>query len=203
MRILVGCEFSGTVRDAFIALGHDAMSCDVLPTESPGPHYEGDVLDVLNDGWDLAVFHPPCTYLAKSGLRWMYEQPDRWQHLIDGAVFFRTLLEAPIPRVAVENPSMHRWATKIVGRRYDQLVQPYEFGHTERKGTGLWLRGLPPLLATHDLKAETMALPAIERDRCHWAPPGADRWKRRSMTYPGIAAAMAMQWGGNVKEQAA
>jgi hypothetical protein len=206
LRVLVACEYSGVVRDAFLALGHNAISCDLLPSDAPGPHHQGDVLPLLAEPWDLVIAHPPCTYLCKSGLRWLTDESPkyrlRWQEMIDGAAFFRACMEANAPRVAVENPSMHRWATKIVGRRYDQLVQPYMFGHTERKATGLWLKGLPPLVATEDVHAATVALPARERDRVHWAPPGADRWKARSTTYTGIAAAMAEQWGGHVREVA-
>lgn len=202
LRVLVACEYSGVVRDAFRAIGHDAISCDLLPSDAPGPHHQGDVLPLLREPWDLVIAHPPCTYLTKAGLRWLTDdQPKyrlRWQELIEAGTFFRACLDANAPRVAVENPSMHRWATKIVGRRYDQLVQPYMFGHTERKGTGLWLRGLPPLFPTEDVYAATMALPAKERDRVHWTPPGPDRWKARSTTYTGIAAAMAEQWGGPV-----
>lgn len=195
MRVLVACEFSGAVRDAFLAQGHDAMSCDLLPTESPGPHYQGDALEVLRDGWDLVIAHPPCTYLTKSGIRWLYSDPERWQHMIDGAVFFRALLDAPAPRVAVENPIMHRWAAKIVGRKHTQVIQPWQFGHTESKGTGLWLRGLPPLIGTSDAREAMSVLPKREQHRVHYASPGPDRWKLRSVTFPGIAAAMADQWG--------
>lgn len=199
LRVLVACEYSGVVRDAFRALGHDAMSCDLLATDTPGPHYQGDVLELLAEGsWDLMVAHPPCTYLTKAGVRWLYTEAERWKHLIEGAVFFRRLLDAPIPRVAVENPVMHRYATQIVGRKADQVIQPWMFGHQERKGTGLWLRGLPPLLPTEDVYTETMALPARLRDRVHYAAPGADRWKVRSTTLTGIAEAMAWQWGGPV-----
>jgi hypothetical protein len=195
MRVLVACEFSGAVRDAFITKGHDAMSCDLLPSETPGPHHQGDVLDVLDDGWDLMIAHPPCTYLTNSGVRWLHSDHDRWKLMLDGAVFFRRLLEAPIPRVAVENPIMHGYAAKIVGRRQDQVIQPWMFGHPEQKATGLWLRGLPPLVATEDVKAAMLALPKAESQRVHYASPGADRWKLRSVTYAGIAAAMAEQWG--------
>jgi len=195
VRVLVACEFSGAVRDAFIRAGHDAMSCDLLPTEAPGPHHEGDVFDVINDGWDLAICHPPCTYLTNSGVRWLYSDPLRWQGLIDGATFFRSLLEAPIPRIAVENPVMHGWAAKIVGRRQSQVVQPWMFGHPETKATGLWLKGLPPLVATEDVRDVMNALPYAERARIHYASPGPDRWKLRSVTYAGIAQAMADQWG--------
>lgn len=202
-RVLVACEFSGTVRDAFIALGVDAMSCDLLPTDRPGPHHQGDVRDVLGDGWDLMIAHPPCTYLTNSANGSLYREtspsgalvgPDRWKALIEGAVFFRDLLDADVPRVAVENPVMNGYAAKIVGRRHNQLVQPFMFGHLESKGAALWLRNLPLLRPTHDRRDEAMALPAKERDRAHWRPPGADRWKWRSITYPGIAQAMAEQW---------
>ena len=195
MRVLVACEYSGAVRDAFTAAGHYAMSCDLLPTESPGPHYRGDVMDVVRNGWDLMIAHPPCTYLTNSGVRWLYTTPTRWQQLIDGAVFFRSLLEAPIPRIAVENPVMHGWAQKIVGRRQDQVVQPWMFGHPERKGTGLWLKNLPRLEPTDDVSVAMAALSRREQHRIHFLPPTADRWKIRSSTYPGLAAAMAEQWG--------
>jgi hypothetical protein len=195
MRVLVACEFSGVVRDAFTARGHDAMSCDLLPTESPGPHYEGDVRDILGDGWDLMVAHPPCTYLCRAGTRWLYEKPGRWEQMADGAVFFLELLNAPIARLAVENPIMHSHARQIVGRRADQVIQPWQFGHLESKATGLWLRGLPPLIATEDGRAAMESLPRRESRKVHYAAPSADRWKLRSATYPGIAAAMAEQWG--------
>lgn len=203
MRVLVACEYSGAVRDAFIALGHDAMSCDLLPTDAPGSHYQGDVFDIIGDGWDLMVAHPPCTYLCNSGVRWLSTDITRWPRMVDGAVFFRRLFDAPIPRVAVENPIMHGHAAKIVGRRQDQIVQPWMFGHPEKKGTGLWLKGLPPLLATEDVRDVMVGLPKSQTDRIHYASPGPDRWKLRSTTYAGIAAAMAMQWGGDVREVAA
>lgn len=195
MRVLVGCEYSGTVRDAFLAAGHDAMSCDLLPTDAPGPHHQGDVRDVLDAGWDLAVFHPSCTYLCNSGVRWLTTEPDRWKLMVDAAVFFRELLDAPIPRVAVENPVMHHYAATIVGRRQTQIVQPWMFGHPERKATGLWLRNLPPLVISDDVRPEMATMPKRLTDRIHYAAPGPDRWKLRSTTYTGIAAAMAQQWG--------
>ena len=197
MRVLVACEYSGAVRDAFIAAGHDAMSCDLLPTDAPGPHYQVDVFDVIRNGWDLMIAHPPCTYLTLAGARWLYEEPQRWQHMVDGAVFFRRLLNAPIPRVAVENPIMHGWAQKIVGERQAQVVQPWMFGHPERKATGLWLRNLPRLEPTEDVQAEMLARPLAEQHRLHRLPPSEDRWKIRSATFPGLAAAMAAQWGGD------
>lgn len=194
MRVLIGCEFSGVVRDAFLRAGHDAMSCDLLPTDAPGPHHRGDVLGVLTWGWDLAVFHPPCTYLANAGARWLYERSGRWAQLVEGAEFFRALLDAPIPRVAVENPTMHPVALEIVGQNPTQIIQPWQFGHMETKATGLWLRGLPPLRETRNVHAETMALPPLIRGRSQHEQPGPARWKRRSVTYPGIAQAMAEQW---------
>lgn len=188
MRVLIGCESFGRVRAAFRKRGHDAWSCDLLPAEDASPfHIQGDVLDVLGDGWDLGIFHPHCTYLTLSGARWLYEQPLRWQKLIDGAVFFRKLLEAPIPRVAVENPIMHGWAKKIVGRGPDQIIQPHQHGHGETKATGLWLRELPLIVPTNNVPGRA--------PRVHYESPGPDRWKRRSATLPGIAEAFAEQWG--------
>jgi hypothetical protein len=195
VKVLVACEYSGAVRDAFIAAGHDATSCDLLPTDAPGPHYQGDVRHILRDGWDLMVAHPPCTYLALSGVRWLYTQPLRWQDLIDGAVFFRALLEAPIERIAVENPIMHNWAARIVGQKQAQIVQPWMFGHPERKGTGLWLKNLPRLNPTNDVRDEMATLTRQQQHRIHHLSPTVDRWKLRSATFPGLAAAMADQWG--------
>jgi hypothetical protein len=193
---LVACEYSGAVRDAFIEAGHDATSCDLLPTDAPGPHYQGDVFDIIRNGWDLMVAHPPCTYLTLAGVRWLHEDPVRWQHMVDGAVFFRKLLHAPIPRIAVENPIMHGWAAKIVGQRQAQVVQPWMFGHPERKGTALWLKNLPRLTPTNDVQDEMLALPLAEQHRLHYLPPSEDRWKLRSATFRGLAQAMAEQWGG-------
>jgi hypothetical protein len=196
VKVLVACEYSGRVREAFRARGHDAWSVDVLPTDAdPAYHIQGDALAVLDQGWDLVIAHPPCTYLTKAGVRWLHTQEGRWDRMREGAEFFRKLLEAPAARVAVENPVMHRYAVEIIGRKQDQVVQPWMFGHLESKGTGLWLRGLPLLAPTNDVKAETMALTPKERDRVHWAAPGPDRWKVRSLTYQGIADAMAEQWG--------
>ena len=204
MRVLVACEFSGTVRDAFIAAGHDAMSCDLLPSERPGPHYHGDVRDVLGDGWDLMIAHPPCTYLANSGVRWLYggkgseRDPERWAAMEEAAAFFAMLLAAPIPRVAVENPVMHRYGRDLVNRRacdaaggwiqYSvHTIQPWQFGHGETKATQLWRRNLPAL-------APTNIVPGREQ-RVHRMAPGPDRWRERSRTFPGIAHAFADQWG--------
>jgi len=206
LRVLVACEYSGIVRDAFIRAGHYAMSCDLLPSESDlGDHYRGDVFDVLLDGWDLMVAHPPCTYLTNAANGSLYATssstgalvgPARWAALIEGATFFRALLNAPIPRIAIENPRMNGHAQKIVGRRRDQAIQPYQFGHMETKEVCLWLRGLPPLIAGEDVRAAMLQLPKSEYAKVHHTPPGADRSKERSRFFPGIADAMAQQWGG-------
>jgi hypothetical protein len=202
MRVLVACEYSGTVRDAFLRAGHDAMSCDLLPTESPGPHYQGDVFDVLDDGWDLMVAHPPCTYLCNSGFHNIYRTEskglvghDRWKALIDGAVFFRRLLEADVAHIAVENPVMVTWAKKIVGRAQDQIIQPWQYGHGEVKATGLWLKNLPQLVPTNVVEGR--------EPKVHRMSPGADRSKERARFFEGVAAAMADQWGASVMERAA
>ena len=196
MRILVACEYSGRVRDAFIRHGHEAMSCDILPTDNPGPHYQGDVRDILDDGWDLMVAHPPCTYMTNSGVTWLHKDPTRWAKLDDAAAFFKMLLDAPIEKIAVENPIMHKYAReRIGGVKQTQVVQPWMFGHMEQKATCLWLKNLPPLVPTNNVKAEMLQLPDNERQRLHYLPPSADRWKLRSTTYMGVAEAMANQWG--------
>ncbi len=180
-RVLVACEYSGAVRDAFTAAGHDAWSCDLLPTETPGQHIHGDVTGILDDGWDLLIAHPPCTYLAYSGARWF---ADRRPLQDDAVTFVRLLMAAPVPRIAVENPS-GVLTSRI--RRPDQVIQPYLFGHGETKATCLWLTGLPKLRATHRVPGRT--------PRIHHMSPSPTRGKDRSRTYPGIAAAMADQWG--------
>lgn len=200
MRVLVACEFSGTVRDAFLRAGHDAVSCDLIPTESPGPHIQGDALELLRENWDLVIAHPPCTYLTNSGVRWLHTQPGRWKDLIEGAVFFRQFLLCDAQRVAVENPVMHGYATAIVGRRHDQVIQPWQFGHMESKATGLWLKGLPPLVPTDNVREAMLRLPRAEWNRVHYASPGPDRQKRRSVFFRGVAEAMADQWGSVVAE---
>ena len=201
MRVLIACEYSGTERDAFIAAGHDAISADLLPTESPGPHYQGDVLDLAGERWDLVIAHPPCTYLANSGVRWLYTNPTRWQDMLEGADFFRRMFAFNTPMLAVENPVQHKWAKLAHGMgEPTQTVQPYEYGHPETKRTALWLRGLPPLTATDDVRAEMAALPKSVSNRIHYASPGPDRWKARSTAYAGIAAAMADQWGTAIRQ---
>jgi hypothetical protein len=181
MRVLIACEFSGTVRDAFAACGHDAWSCDLLPTERPGKHFRGDISGFLDEGWDLMIAHPPCTYLASSGARWW---PGREREQAEALNFVRLLLDAPIPKIALENP-IGCISTHI--RRPDQIIQPWQFGHGEVKATCLWLKDLPPLVPTSIVPGR-MA-------RVHRASPGPDRWKERSRTLPGIAQAMAEQWG--------
>ena len=181
MRVLVACEYSGTVRDAFIARGHDAWSCDLLPTDVPGPHYTGDVNNIINDGWDMMLAFPPCTHLCVSGARWF---KDKQQEQADALDFVRLLMNANIPLIAIENP-IGVISTKI--RRPDQIIQPWMFGHGETKATCLWLKGLPLLVPT-------MVVEGREA-RVHRLPPSPDRWKLRSKTYQGIADAMAAQWG--------
>lgn len=196
MKILVACEYSATVRDAFRAAGHDAWSVDVLPTDGdPAWHFQDDALLVARGArWDMVIAHPPCTRLTNAGVRWLHER-DLWPEMRAAALFFRAFLELDVPMIAVENPVMHRYAVELIGRRQDQVVQPWMFGHQESKGTGLWLKGLPLLMPTDNVREATMALPAKQRDRIHWAAPGPERWKLRSKTYAGIAAAMASQWG--------
>ena len=182
MRVLIACEFSGIVRDAFLSFGVDAMSCDLLPSETIGPHYQGDVMDILQDGWDMLVAFPPCTDLCASGARWFPAKraDGRQQASID---FFMTLANATIPRIAIENPigimSSH-W------RKPDQIIQPHQFGHGETKATCLWLKGLSLLQPTDNVVGREA--------RVHRLPPGPNRWKERSRTYTGIAKAMASQW---------
>lgn len=194
-RVLVACEFTGTVRRAFRALGADAVSCDLLPAEDDGPHIQGDVREVLDDGWDLIIAHPPCTYLCNSGVRWLHERPGRWKKMVDAAVFFRQLLEAPAPHIAVENPVMHGYARKIVGRGPDQSIQPYEFGHDASKRTCLWLKDLPLLEATCHVE------PGPDGTYANQTPSGQNklgpsdqRGQDRARTYRGIAWAMAETW---------
>ena len=189
MRVLVACEFSGVVRDAFLAHGHDAVSCDWLPTESPGPHIVGNVRDHMLTGWDMMLAFPPCTHLAVSGARWFKEKREDQALALS---FVRTLLGAPIPYIALENP-IGIISTRI--RKPDQIIQPWQFGHGETKATCLWLKNLPPLTPTNIVSGREARVP-----RC---PPGPDRWKERSRTLPGIDEAMADQWGRAIMEAAA
>ena len=186
MKILVACEFSGTVRDAFAARGHDAWSCDLLPTDRPGNHIQGDVLAILGDGWDAMIAHPPCTHLAVSGARhFAAKRADGRQQA--ALQFVRALLDAPIPLIGLENP-VSIISSEI--RKPDQVIQPWQFGHGETKATCLWLKGLPLLTPTNIVSGRA--------DRIHKLPPSPDRWRLRSLTYQGVADAMADQWGTEV-----
>ncbi len=181
MRVLIACEYSGVVRDTFLERGHDAMSCDLLPTDVAGPHYQGDVFDIIDDGWDMMIAHPPCTHLAVSGARWFAEKQAEQAEALE---FVRRLLDADIPRIALENP-VSIISSRI--RKPDQYIQPFEHGHGETKKTGLWLKNLPLLIPTNIVEGR--------EPRIHHMSPGPDRWKLRSITYKGIASAMAEQWG--------
>ncbi len=197
MRVLIACEYSGAVRDAFIRAGHYAASCDLLPSESPlGDHYQCNVLDIIDHGWDLMVAHPPCTYLSSSGLHWNKRRPEREQMTKYALQFVSQLMEVNIPRIAIENP-IGCISTKI--RKPDQIIKPYQFGHDASKNTCLWLKGLPLLRPTQFVE------PRLVNGKSRWAnqtdtgqnklTPSPDRWKIRSETYTGIAKAMAEQWG--------
>lgn len=181
VRVLVGCEFSGVVRDAFIALGHDAWSCDLLPCDAEGPHLKCDVRDVVGNGWDLGIFHPPCTHLCVSGARWFKNKLKEQAEALD---FVRALLDSSIPRIALENP-ISIISSRI--RKPDQIIQPWQFGHGETKATCLWLKNLPLLKPTN--------IVAGREGRVWKLPPSSDRWKLRSRTFTGIAEAMSEQWG--------
>lgn len=219
MRVLVACEFSGVVRDAFRERGHDAWSCDLLPSEGEPLgywypqhypeghqlrghqfHYQCDVRELFPSGriyqtmllesqvvsWDLLIAHPPCTRLCNSGVRWLAER-NLWKELDEAAAFFKWLLDLAVPRICVENPVMHKHALARIGVRHTQSIQPWQFGHGETKETRLWLKNLPSLIPTNIVKGR--------EPRVHYASPGKDRWKERSITYQGIADAMADQWG--------
>lgn len=195
MRLLVACEYSGTVRDAFIRAGHDAMSCDLLPTDAAGPHYQGDVFDIINNGWDMMIAHPPCTYLSVSGMHWTARGLRDPKLTEDALEFVQRLMDAPIARIAVENP-ISVISSRI--RKPDQIINPWQFGHDASKRTCLWLKNLPLLVPTEIIE------PRIVNGKKRWAnqtdsgqnrlPPSDDRWKIRSETYTGIADAMAQQW---------
>lgn len=229
LKVLVACESSGTVREAFRRLGHNAWSCDLLPCDDGSPHHiQGDALNAMvSRAWDLVIAHPPCTYLTNAGVAWLHSgkcgdatkartyaasarrSPEavtkRWQDMREGAAFFRAFLDAYyqgiVPHVAIENPIMHCYARGQIGWGYDQLIQPWQFGHLEQKATCLWLRALPLLQPTVDVaaaKAALKALPRKERMRLHYLSPSKDRWKLRSKTFEGIANAMATQWSAYI-----
>lgn len=193
MKVLIACEYSGRVRDAFLAAGHDAMSCDLLPTDSPGPHYQGDVFDIIGDGWDLMVAHPPCTYLSVSGMHWTTRGLRDPQLTEDALAFVQRLMDAPIQRIAIENP-ISVISSRI--RKPDQIIQPWWFGHDASKKTCLWLKKLPLLQPTDMLPGDAKTRRANQTaSGQNKLPPSKDRWKIRSETYAGIANAMAAQWG--------
>ena len=205
MKVLVACEFSGTVRRAFVALGHDAWSCDLLPAEDgSNRHITGDARDILNDGWDLLmVAHPPCTRLCNSGVRWLSVPPPgrtaeaMHDELLKGAALFSAFWNAPIDRIAIENPVMHKHAKALIENysKPAQSVQPWQFGHGETKRTCLWLKNLHPLTPTNIVEGREA--------RVHRMPPSPNRWRERSRFFSGIAEAMASQWGGNLEKAAA
>jgi len=202
MKILIACEYSGGVRDAFIKQGHDAISCDLLPTDVDGPHYQGSVTDILNDGWDLMIAHPPCTYLAVSGNRWLYNKDksrneERWKNREEGLDFVRTLMNAPIDRIVIENP-VSCISSEI--RKPDQIIQPWQFGDEAQKTTCLWLKNLPKLKPTKIVGKGEMVTYKSGNKMPKWYAeafklPKAERQKLRSKTFQGIADAMAKQWG--------
>lgn len=202
MKILVACEYSGTVRNAFTALGHDAMSCDLLPTESPGKHYQGNVLDVIDNGWDLMIAHPPCTYLSVSGMHWTTRGLRDPKLTEDALEFVNLLMDAPINKIAIENP-ISVISSRI--RKPDQIVQPYEYGHDASKATCLWLKNLPKLKPTNYVE------PRIINGKKRWGnqcdsgqnklAPSPDRWKKRAEFYAGVALAMANQWGVETEDK--
>jgi hypothetical protein len=210
MKILIACEYSGAVRDSFIKQGHYAMSCDLLPTDSPGPHYQGSVLDILNDGWDMMIAHPPCTYLAVSGNRWLYNKDksrneERWKNRGEALDFVRLLMDAPIEKIAIENP-VSVISSEI--RKPDQIIQPWQFGDEAQKTTCLWLKNLPKLKPTKIVgKGEFTTFKSGKRhpkwyaDALAKAKTKAERQKLRSKTFQGIADAMAEQWGVKTTKQ--
>ena len=197
MNVLVACEFSGTVRDAFLLLGHDAISCDLLPTESEGPHIQGDCIDAITSrSWDLIIMHPPCTALTVAGNSTYGEGQPKYQVRLEAVDWTKRLWSLAVDnadRVCMENPV--GVLPRLAGLKPAQYVQPFMFGHTEQKKTGLWLHNLPPLVETHNVYEQMMLLPKNQRERLHYLPPSKDRWKERSKTYQGIANAMASQWG--------
>lgn len=224
LKILVACEFSGVVREAFRSKGQDVWSCDLLPAEDNSIyHYQRDVLEILYDGWDMLIAHPPCTYLANSGVHLLHKDKNRWQKMIDATMFFKQLLSAPIEKICVENPVMHKYALERIGVKYTQTIQPYQFGEDASKKTCLWLKNLPPLKPTNYIEPKYACACGYRFDydlgkygcpnccgssgvaRMVWSnqtkggqnklSPSKDRWKLRSKTYQGIADAMANQWG--------
>lgn len=197
-RVLIACEYSGTVRDAFKAKGHYAMSCDLLDTDVPGNHYMGDIRDVLSDKsqtWDLMIAHPDCTYICNSGVAHLHKELGRMKKLYQACQFFKLFLNNKIPQICIENPIPHKYGRDWIGQKYSQIVQPWMFGHTEQKATCLWLKNLPKLKEENNVKEEMMKLSDAERQKMFYLSPGPDRWKLRSKTFEGLAKGMANQWG--------
>ncbi len=193
MKILIACEFSGILRESFRKKGYNAFSCDLLPSEIPSPyHIQDNVLNILNEGWMMMIAFPPCTYLCNSGVRWLYERPERWKKMEEAVDFFLKLLNAPIYHICIENPIPHKFAMQKIGK-YTQIIQPYQFGEPYSKATCLWLKNLP-LLSPTQLLPKSMVIQKVHRE-----PPSADRWKNRSRTYKKIAEAMVEQWGAYIK----
>ena len=198
MKVLVACEFSGIVREAFRAKGHDAWSCDLLPTEIPGQHIQGDVLEILNNGWDMMIAHPPCTYLCVPGAHYLHTQKDRWSKMIGAKLFFEKLLNHPIPKIAVENPLPHHYAELP---KYSQIIQPWMFGEPFSKRTCLWLKNLPLLKPTNIITDHGERYIRTARQQTKYGKSSNSKWyakatpKERSKTFSGIAQAMADQWG--------
>lgn len=202
MKILIACEFSGIVRDAFTALGHDATSCDLLPTEKPGKHIQGDVLDILNDGWDMMIAHPPCTYLCVGGMNWINRQPGRKEKMFEAIEFVKMLWNAPIEKIAIENP-IGVLSTHI--RKPDQIIRAYQFGHPYKKDTCLWLKNLPKLIHSREgdlFHEKTYAEPPYKTFD-FWSSDRLTKngGSKKSITFSGIANAMAQQWGGDVNSK--
>ena len=196
MRVLIACEESGAVRNAFRIMGHDAWSCDLQDCSAdPTYHIKGDVLEVMDRGWDLMIGHPTCTYLCNSGVSHLHTDTSRWPKLFDAAHFFKKLWSSPIEKICLENPIPHKYSVQLIGSKYTQLIQPYQYGHPESKATCLWLKNLPPLVPTDDVKHIYDNLPKAQAQRIHYMSPGPERTKERSKTFIGIAKAMAEQWG--------
>jgi hypothetical protein len=186
LKVLVAFEFSGIVREAFKKKGHDAWSCDLLPTEIPGQHIQGDVRNILYDGWDMLLAFDPCTFQCNSGVRWLINNPERMKKLKESCELTKQILNAPIAKIVRENPIPHKYALELIEVKYSQIIQPWQFGHGETKATCLWIKGLPLLKPTNIVTGR--------EQRIHKLPPSKDRWKRRSRTFRGIAEAMANQW---------
>ncbi len=192
-RVLIACEFSGVIREAFRKKGHNAWSCDLLPSEDNSEfHIQGDIQDIELANIDILIAHPPCTFMCNSGVSWLHKEDDRWEQLRIANEFFNYLWKSDVPHICIENPIPHKYALLPP---YTQIIQPYQFGHLERKATCLWLKNLPKLETTRNVEDEMKKLPKREQQKIHYMSPGPERWKKRSRTFEGIANAMAEQWG--------